>query len=242
MLADYAPLGEALSDRYRLHVYNRRGHGDSTPRGPYLSLRQEVADLEDVLENTGSRAVLAHSSGALVALELARRRDLDGLALYDPGISLDGSLPYDWVPELLVAVKARDEARAMSVVSRGFGRPGWMAPLPMWLRMLIVRVFLRSQRGRLYRTQLDAGTSELLQVIAHDRGPETYAAIRAPLWLAVGDDSPGHYLATAELLHAAVPGSRLTIIDGSRHNQQGVPSALLESLLEFLDECLASAD
>ncbi|MEO9153675.1 MAG: alpha/beta hydrolase [Lapillicoccus sp.] len=240
--ADYAALGVALGDRYTLHVYDRRGHGDSTPRGSYLSLRQEVADLEAVLEETGSRAVLAHSSGALVALELARRRDLDGLALYDPGISLDGSLPYDWVPELLAAIKRRDEARAMAVVSRGFGRPAWMAPLPMWLRLALVRVFLRSRRGRMYRAQLDTGTSELLQVIAHDRGPETYAGIRAPLWLAVGADSPGHYLATAELLHRAVPGSRLEVVKGSRHSQQGVPPALLASLKGFLDECLTSVD
>lgn len=235
--ADYAPLGAALAGRYTLHVYDRRGHGDSTPRGPYLSLRQEVDDLQAVLRETGSTAVLAHSSGALAALELARRQELGGLALYDPGISLDGSIPFDWVPELLVAVKARDDARAMAIISRGFGRPAWMALLPLWIRLALVRLFLQSDRGRMYRTQLDTGTSELLQVIAHDRGPETYAAIRAPLLLAVGSASQGHYLATAELLRAAVPGSRLTIIEGSQRRQQGVPPALLTPLLSFLDGC-----
>ncbi len=235
--ADYAPLGAALAGRYTLHVYDRRGHGDSTPRGAYLSLRQEVDDLQAVLRETGSAAVLAHSSGALAALELARRQELAGLALYDPGVSLDGSIPYDWVPELLAAVKARDDARAMAIISRGFGRPAWMAPLPLWVRLALVRVFLQSGRGRMFRTQLDAGTSELLQVIAHDRRPETYAAIHAPLLLAVGSTSHGHYLATAELLHAAVPGSRLSIVEESRSSQQGVPPGLLLPLLEFLDGC-----
>ena len=228
-----------MGNRYTLHVYDRRGHGDSTPRGPYLSLRQEVADLRDVLRETGSSAVLAHSSGALVALELARRRELDGLALYDPGVCLDGSLPYEWVPELLVAVKARDDALAMSIISRGFGRPAWMAPLPLWIRLTLVQVFLRSARGRMYRAQLDTGMSELLQVIAHDCSPQTYAAIRAPLWIGVGSTSQGHYLGTAELLHAAVPGSRMTIIEGSRHGEHGLPPTALPPLLSFLDERLA---
>lgn len=236
--ADYAMLGAALGSHYTLHVYDRRGHGDSTPRGTYLSLRQEVADLKAVLEETGARTVLAHSSGALVALELARGYALDGLALLEPGVSLDGSLPYEWVPELLVALKAHDDALAMSIVSRGFGRPAWMAPLPLWIRLSLVRAFLRSDRGRVHRAQLDTGTSELLQVIAHDRGPEAYAAVRAPLWLGVSDAGPGHYLATAKLLHDAVPGSRLTVVAGRRRGEQDVPPALLAPLLGFLDECL----
>ncbi|MEO7062066.1 MAG: alpha/beta hydrolase [Lapillicoccus sp.] len=238
----YDELAERLAAHYTVHVYDRRGHGDSSARGPYSTLRREVQDLAAVLDETGSDSVFAHSSGALVALELARGRSLRGLALYDPGVSLDGSVPDEWVPDLLEALKSDDDGAAMAVVAAGFGRPAWLSALPRGVREALVRSFLRSRRGRVYQRQLGTGTAELLQVVAHDRGPHAYAGIRSPLWLGVGEASPRHYLETAELLHAAVSDSRLQRVAGAEHSETGMPLAVVESLVSFFDECLTAPD
>jgi predicted alpha/beta superfamily hydrolase len=48
---------------------------------------------------TGASLLVGHSYGGLVALEVARNNNaFTKIAVYEPGVSIDGSMPTDWMP------------------------------------------------------------------------------------------------------------------------------------------------
>jgi pimeloyl-ACP methyl ester carboxylesterase len=68
------PLADALADRFRVAVYDRRGRGASGGAGPVPddAVAREVEDLDAVIGALGGEAsVYGHSSGAGVALQAA---------------------------------------------------------------------------------------------------------------------------------------------------------------------------
>jgi hypothetical protein len=65
MAADYAAFARALAEHFTVHTIERRGRGES-----------------------------GHSYGGLVALEVARNNTaFTKIAVYEPGVSIDGSMP-----------------------------------------------------------------------------------------------------------------------------------------------------
>src|SRR5258708_20031582 len=60
---------------------------------------KECEDVLALLQKTGASLLVGHSFGGLVALEVARNNpSLTKVAVYEPGVSLDGSIPMDWMP------------------------------------------------------------------------------------------------------------------------------------------------
>ncbi len=83
-------LAAALADTYTVHLYDRRGRGDSGNTLPW-SPDREIDDLAAVLTAAGGRAaVLGTSSGAVLAADAAHRLDgITALALYEPPFIVD---------------------------------------------------------------------------------------------------------------------------------------------------------
>src|SRR6185312_12341547 len=109
----YQAMAAALADVYTVHIIERRGRGKSPAQGSDYGLDLEVADLLEVLEETKSRQVFGHSYGGLIALHAALRTDLDRLIVYEPGVSVHGSLPWRWLPRYEELLAAGHDARAM---------------------------------------------------------------------------------------------------------------------------------
>ncbi|ADB51415.1 alpha/beta fold hydrolase [Conexibacter woesei] len=80
-----ARLAELLSAHLTVHVYDRRGRGDSGDTLPYAVAR-EVEDLAAMIDAAGGSAfVYGMSSGAALALEAtASGLPIERLALYEP--------------------------------------------------------------------------------------------------------------------------------------------------------------
>src|SRR5262245_1453299 len=65
---DYHRLAGAWSDRFTVHLYNRRGRPDSAPLTGTETAATVLDDLAAVLECTGARNIFGHSGGGFVAL------------------------------------------------------------------------------------------------------------------------------------------------------------------------------
>lgn len=97
--ADYGAFARALAEHFSVHTIERRGRGASGPQGDDYSIAKECEDVLALQRETGASLLVGHSYGGLVALEVARgNRELAKIAVYEPGVSIGGSLPVDWMP------------------------------------------------------------------------------------------------------------------------------------------------
>jgi pimeloyl-ACP methyl ester carboxylesterase len=64
----HVELAQALSDRFTVHLPDRRGRGTSGPFVPPYRVDHDVEDMTAVLDATGARLVMGVSSGAVVWL------------------------------------------------------------------------------------------------------------------------------------------------------------------------------
>jgi pimeloyl-ACP methyl ester carboxylesterase len=197
-----AALAEELSDVFAVHLYDRRGRGESDAGASPWSIDREIEDLAAVIGAAGGSAHVAGvSSGAALALEAARRGlPIDRLALYEAPFIVDGShAPHaPDVPQRMQALVDRGErGKAVKTFMRLVGVPtpfiGLMRVMPAWKKMTGVAHTLPYdlalvnpyQQGEpLPAGRYDAVTQETL-VIAGGKSPEymrnAQAAIAAAL-------------------------------------------------------------
>lgn len=99
MAADYEAFAQALGEHFAVHTIERRGRGESGPQGPDYSILKECEDVLAVSGETGASLLVGHSYGGLVAMEVARGNSgFEKLAVYEPGVSIDGAMPTSWMP------------------------------------------------------------------------------------------------------------------------------------------------
>ena len=99
LAADYLAFGRELSEHFTVHIIERRGRGLSSPQGDDYNIAKECEDVLALSAETGASFLVGHSFGGLVALEAARlNQTLTKIAVYEPGVSIDGSIPTDWMP------------------------------------------------------------------------------------------------------------------------------------------------
>lgn len=136
------PLAARLRHAFTVHLYDRRGRGESTDTPPYAVAR-EVEDLRALIAEAGGEAhVYAISSGAALALATAASGPgVARLALYEPpftGEDGDGTRRREYTERLteLLATGRRGDAVALFMANVGVppqvvagmrGGPGWPA-------------------------------------------------------------------------------------------------------------------
>src|SRR5260370_37366924 len=93
--SDAASLAARLSPHFSVFAYDRRGRGENGDTPPY-AVEREVEDLDALITEAGGSAfVYGHSSGAVLALEAARRLStkITKLPVYEPPFIVDDSRP-----------------------------------------------------------------------------------------------------------------------------------------------------
>src|SRR5919202_2475259 len=214
-LGPSAGLAQALAPDFAVHVYDRRGRGESDPGTTPWSIDREIEDLAAIIGATGGFAhVLGVSSGGALALEAAARGvPITRLAVYEAPFIVDDSRephPVD-VPDRVAELVARGErGEAVKTFMRMVGLPapfiGLMRILPAWRKMTAIAHTL---------------PYDLAIVNPHQQGeplPEgRYAAVRQPTLVIAGGKSPRYMRNAQAAIAAAVPGARLVTLPGQTH-------------------------
>ncbi|HYZ30614.1 MAG TPA: alpha/beta hydrolase [Thermoleophilaceae bacterium] len=218
---DYRPLARALAHSFAVHLVDRRGRGLSGPQGPHYSIEREVEDLLAIQAQTGATIVFGHSFGGLVALEAARRSSVfSQVVVYEPAVSIDGSLPLGWIAGYRERLAAGDGRGAFAVMVRGAGgAPPALERMPLWYVRLVLRLFIRGEQWRDIEPLLEAGLAEHEQVLAaSDKDVYRYRAITARVVLLAGGKSRARYTeALSTRLAAVIPNSVSELIEGLDH-------------------------
>jgi pimeloyl-ACP methyl ester carboxylesterase len=229
-----SPLLGELADRHTVYFYDRRGRGDSdpVPAGPTPAdiTDREVEDIQAVIELAGGAAALyGISSGAILAVEAARRLDgVTALVLYEPPVIVDDSrppLPADYVEHLdeLIAAGRRGDA-VEYLMTAAIGVPAeflaGMRQSPMWAGMEAVADTI-AYDGRNVARVMD-GTPL----------PADWAQITVPTLAISGSLSEPFMRTGAEAIAERLPNARAHVLEGQDHAVQ--PAALAPVIKDFL--------
>ena len=189
MAADYAAFASALAEHFTVHIIERRGRGKSSPQGDDYSMSKEREDVFALQQKTGASLLVGHSFGGLVALEVARNNpSLTKLAVYEPGVSIDGSIPMDWMPGYEKKLAEKKYLDAFVEFSLGVG-PERARNTPPWLMKLLLPLFLSSHERKLMLGLLPENLREHHEVARLDSSYENYREIAADVLLMYGGKS-----------------------------------------------------
>jgi pimeloyl-ACP methyl ester carboxylesterase len=237
----YRRLAAALAGRFTVHLYNRRGRGDAPPRSQPYTLQQDVDDLAAVMERTGTRNVLAHSGGGLVALQASLDVPVDRLALYDAVIPVAGTLPFGgWLDDARAAARDGDIARALALTGAGLNTNSAAVRLPLGAQTAMCRAYLRTPYGRMMGGLLPSTLDDCDEILRHEGPASRWSGTTATeVLLARGANSAPYYGPINEALAEALPRARSLRIPRSGHD---AINRARRRLVRPLAEFFASAD
>jgi len=225
----WGPILPALERRFTVYACDRRGRGASGD-GPTYAIEREFEDIAAVIDGIGGSVdVLAHSYGAMCALEAARRAThLRRLVLYEPPIPSGLPIYPDGVVERLQALlDAGDRAGVVSTFMLEIPRvpPAHlekMRTLPAWPgRVAAAHTIVRELRAH-QGYELPGGAFRTLQV---------------PTLLLLGGASPPFFEAALEKVQAELPHTRLVVLAGQTHVAiDTAPDLFAREVLAFLGE------
>jgi pimeloyl-ACP methyl ester carboxylesterase len=218
---NYRRLAHSLGRSFQVHVLERRGRGRSGPQGSDYGVEKEVQDLHAVQTATGAAAVFGHSYGGLIVLEAARQSDVfTDVAVYEPGVSVRGSIAVGWIPRYRELLAAGDGRGAFAEMVRGSGvAPRATSWLPLSCVRLILRLAILADRWEEMEPLLQANLAEHEQIARlDDLTVDRYSSIRARVLLLGGAKSP-RFLTTElfEALLQVIPRSNAELLDGLDH-------------------------
>jgi pimeloyl-ACP methyl ester carboxylesterase len=187
--AGYAAFASALAEHFSVHIIERRGRGSSSPQGDDYSIRKECEDVLALQQETGASFVVGHSFGGLVALEVARNNPaFTKLAVYEPGVSISGSIPMGWMPryEKKLAEKKYLDAFVEFIIATG---PAQIHKIPHWYMKLLLPFIMRSHERKLMLGLLSESLREHQEVARLDSSYKNYQEISADVLLMYGGKS-----------------------------------------------------
>jgi pimeloyl-ACP methyl ester carboxylesterase len=218
-----------LAERFTLLMVDRRGRGASGD-GPAYSIEREFEDVVAVLESTAVPAsVLAHSYGALCALEALRLTDrVAKVVLYEPPLPLPGQgliFAADLGPRLQALLSAGD-------------RDGVVATFLREVIRLSHQEIEGLRRTSSWAVRLSAAHTiprEVAVANTYRFNAEGFAKVRVPALFTVGSLSPAYIREATTMASAALVGSQVEFLRGQGHAAMSTgPRVFLGKVLPFL--------
>ena len=220
----WTAVREQLAERYRLHLVDRRGRGLSRDEAPEYDIRREGEDIAAVAEAAGGGVyLLAHSYGALCALEAVRKTDaVTRLVAYEPPRPKPG--------EHVVGPDARKRMRA--------------AESPEGVLEIFLREALRlspadveAMRGTpVWRARVAAAhtITRELDVVEKMVFDERLGEIAIPVRLFAGTESPEYLRIAAEAVAGRIPGADVVPLHGQAHQAMDFdPDQFVRAVADF---------
>jgi hypothetical protein len=140
--------------------------------------------------------------------------------VYEPGVSIAGSIPLDWMNRYRDLLGAGDRRGAFAAMVRGAGAaPPALERLPLWYVKLILRLLIKEQQWLHIDPLLESALAEHVQVAALEaKTVDRYRAITARAVLLGGRKSRSRFTTMPfDQLMRAIPNCTYELIDGLDH-------------------------
>jgi pimeloyl-ACP methyl ester carboxylesterase len=213
----WQPVGQRLSDRFRIVAPNLPGYGGTSLEEPggLEGVAHAAGLLEALMRETGVPDVLAgHSYGGVVALAVALRGHVrpGALALFEPVcmpilLSVCDAQTFAGMKSVfddyIRAYEDGDLQAARTMVEFWFG-PGAYQQLPGQVRDFIVK-------------HTASNVHDVRASFRERYAPDAIRKLDMPVWVVYGSKSPEVSRKLASTLAALVPKGSLVKVDGATH-------------------------
>jgi pimeloyl-ACP methyl ester carboxylesterase len=233
--ADFVPFASALAARHTVHIVQRRGRGGSGPQGGNYSIERECEDIEALRALTGARLLFGHSYGGLVTLRAACGSDgYDAVAVYEPGISVDGSLPVGWVDRASQLVAADQNFDAFLTFISDIN-PDQTGRVPRWLLRAIIKRVIPRAKLRQYQELMPQALAEHAEIGRLDAHFADYRKVSAAaLFMRGKAPAAGWQCVAPARLAALLPRTETVVFTKFNHfAPENKPAAIAEEVLRF---------
>lgn len=219
-------VAEELAETHTCWVMDRRARGCSGDGDDY-SFDREIEDITAVIEAAGPGAsLLGHSSGAIYALEAARRAPVGRLVVYEPPLRwAERGDPADMVQRISALVDDDRLEDAAELFFREEGRLddeglAFLKTLPEWEPMVaLAPICVR---------EWDAILGAHLSI-------DRYRQLSTPTLILAGGENLDHPSMATDSLAAALPDARVAVLNGQGHMANRTdPPLVAEEVRDFL--------
>ncbi|MER6605516.1 alpha/beta hydrolase [Streptomyces sp. NPDC000927] len=223
----WRPVLARLSDRFTVYAVDRRGRAASGDADPY-DLRDEARDLAAVIDRTGpGTCLLAHSYGAICALEAATLTSGIGrMVLYEPPIPVSGSgEPSGLGARLGALIDAGEELRALGLF---LVEVAGVSPREVDVLLRIPGFRERAPLARTLAREIEGARRYVIE-------PDRFRDLTVPALLLAGGDSPPELRRAVDAVAGVLADSRVAVLPGQTHRAMDTgPRLFLDTVLGFL--------
>jgi pimeloyl-ACP methyl ester carboxylesterase len=233
----YHALAHHLADSFTVYAVNRRGRPGSGPQRSDHGIDAECADLIAILDKTGASMIFGHSSGAVVSLQTTRRHPVKKLAVYEPPVSINGSVPNGFLPAFERAVSNGRKVDAFAILAKGQGISGIVGKLPLAALKILFRLGSRSEPNLAEYIDL-VGTfpAEQKMITKLDADADRYGEVDTETLILLGDRTQPYLTRAAHFLDEVMPNSQLLTLTGLDHEgPEDQPAPVAAQLRNFFD-------
>lgn len=211
----FGPLSDEPALRpFQLVIYHRLGYAGSSRAAKSASIADQAAQLKALLAHLGLRRahLLGHSSGALIAMQLAldAPEAVRTLTLLEPALPISGQ-PSPGIAAAVAQYRAGQTDAAIDTFMRAVAGPDYRVPME------------RAYPRAFEQARADARAffeHELPAVRAFSFSADDAKRLRAPVLLVMGgrsDEVSPIWRQRHELLSSWIPGSESFVLPGATH-------------------------
>jgi pimeloyl-ACP methyl ester carboxylesterase len=222
-------LAPLLAQHFTVITYDRRGRGDSGDTAPY-DIEREVEDLAALIREVGeSASVFGISSGAVLALEAARRGlSIRKMALFEPPFIINNSRPTtesEWV-HINQAIASSRRSDAVKLFLKAVGAPGFFVAIMRWLPLW------KKLKSVAHTLPYDGALVKEFQK-GEELPTNRWSEIKIPTLVIDGGKSPQWIRHAAHSLAGVLPNARYRTLERQTHNLSAVVVAPV--LMDFFE-------
>lgn len=242
----FLKLAYFLSDSFTVYIPDRRGRGLSGDYGDNYSIQCEIEDLQALIKKTDTNYIFGLSAGALITLKTTLETDnVKKAALYEPALSINNSVPTDWLQQYERELNRRKPAKAVVTAMKGLRIEPILDKIPRFILVPLLSIVMKIQgdtkAGNVtMRSLAPTLLNDMKNIKELNNTIQDYKNLKTPILLMGGDKSPSYLKESLIEINKTLANAKLQMFPSLSHGSPEEEGAELVSieLKKFFGECI----